>query len=264
VTLHDDPPLTLRHVEARARWLLPVAALAFVVLAVLARFDALPWDRPITNWVVDHRTPALDHLAEKVTWFGSNHVVFPVAAACALVAWPRCRPLALSIVVLAAARSGITTGLKELIGRERPGASIQLVTPGGFSFPSGHPFATAASWCFIPLVLALYTRRRWAWWTSVVVVWTIALAVAWSRVWVGVHWTSDVVGGLLLALLGVAASERFIGLVHRRAGSSRFACGSRPAGRLGPDLVGHGVAPVGDAGRDLRQGPRGPLGRRAR
>jgi undecaprenyl-diphosphatase len=232
-TLHAEPPFTLLAVEARVRWLLPAAGLALAVLAVLARLDALPWDRPITDWVVDHRTHSLDVLAEKVTWFGGNAVVYPVAAVCALLAWPRCRPLAVCIVVLAAARSGITTGLKELIDRDRPTASIQLVTPGGPSFPSGHPFATAASWGFVPLVLALYTRRRWLWWTSVVVVWSMAIAVAWSRVWVGVHWTSDVVAGLLLALLGVAGSERLIELVHRHAAASRFACGVHPKGRTG-------------------------------
>src|SRR5262245_14137236 len=70
--LHHDPPLTMRRVESRARWLLPVLAAAFIVLAVLARIDALPWDRPITNWVVDHRTDTLNSLAEKVTWVGSN------------------------------------------------------------------------------------------------------------------------------------------------------------------------------------------------
>jgi len=45
VTFHHDPPLTLRHVEARARWLLPAVAVAFTVLALLARFDALRWLR---------------------------------------------------------------------------------------------------------------------------------------------------------------------------------------------------------------------------
>jgi undecaprenyl-diphosphatase len=230
---------------------------AFVVLALLARFDALPWDRPITDWIVHHRTHSLDVLAEKATWFGSNRVVFPVAAVCALLAWPRCRPLALCIVGLAVARSGITTGLKALVDRDRPDASLQLVMPGGSSFPSGHPFAAAASWCFIPLVLALYTRRRWVWWTSVCVVWTIPLVVAWSRVWVGVHWTSDVVGGLLLALLGVAGSERFLVLVHRRTGSSRLACGARtgdPTDALDPR--GRGLAQVHHRSR----APTGPTG----
>ena len=133
--LHDDPPLTLLDVEARARWLLPVVAVAFVVLALLARFDALPWDRPITDWVVDHRTHSLNRLAKRVTWFGSNPVVFTVAAVCALVAWPRCRPLALCIVVLAASRAGITTGLKEIIERDRPAGIDPARGPGRLLVP---------------------------------------------------------------------------------------------------------------------------------
>ena len=40
--------------HAQAQWILPAAAALFVTLAVLARFDALPWDRPITQWIDDN------------------------------------------------------------------------------------------------------------------------------------------------------------------------------------------------------------------
>jgi len=205
----------MRELHAQARWILPTVAALFVTLAVLARFDALPWDRPITNWVVAHRTPWLTDLAKAITRFGSDDVVYVVAAICAAVAWPRCRALAISIIALAVTRSLIVVTVKVLIARDRPPAALQLVHPGGFSFPSGHPFAAAASWGFIPLVLVLYTQRRWIWWASVVVVWTLALMVGASRTYVGVHYASDVVGGLLLAVLFVAGSEVLIGWLHR-------------------------------------------------
>jgi len=99
------------------------------------------------------------------------------------------------------------------VGRERP-AGDQLVPGRGPAFPSGHPMATAASWGMIPLVVALYTVRRHVWWAVTIAVWSLAVMVAASRVWLGVHWTSDVVAGLLLAVLGVAWAEWFITTVH--------------------------------------------------
>ena len=107
---------------------------------------------------------------------------------------------------MALARPLAEAGLKELVGRERP-AGDRLVRGRGYSFPSGHPLATAASWGMLPLVVALYTRRRVVWWAVAIGVWTLAVLVAVSRVWLGVHWTSDVVAGLALAVLGVAVDR---------------------------------------------------------
>jgi undecaprenyl-diphosphatase len=217
--------LTAREVHDQARWILPSFAALFVALAVLARIDALPWDRPITNWMVDQRTPRLNDLAKSVTQFGSETVVYAVAALCAVVAWPRCRSLAISIAVLAVSRPLIVAVLKEVVARDRPPATVQVIHPHGYSFPSGHPFATAASWCFIPLVIALYSQRRWIWWVSVFAVWTLVMLVAASRVYLGAHYASDVTGSLLLAPLFVFGSEEFIGFVHRRSATRALACG---------------------------------------
>ena len=63
----------------------------------------------------------------------------------------------------------------------------------------------------LPLVAALYVRRRAAWWAIAVLAWVLVVAVAASRVWLGVHWATDVVAGVLLAVLGVRAAEWLIG-----------------------------------------------------
>jgi undecaprenyl-diphosphatase len=216
--------MTLAGVHARAGWLLTGAAVVFGLLAIGAAREALPWDQPITDTVIELRTPVRDDVALAISRLGSTPVVLSLAAIAALIAWPRCRPLAIAIVVLALARPLVEFGFKELVDRDRPDGN-RLVNGRGPSFPSGHPFAAAASWGFLPLVLALYTRRRWLWWASVIVACTVIALVAASRVWLGVHWASDVVGGVLLAMLGILGSERFIGLLHDRPGVPR--CGDR-------------------------------------
>jgi undecaprenyl-diphosphatase len=179
--------------------------------------DALPWDRPIFDTIVDWRTPWFETLARRVSFFGSTPVVLTVAAIAALVAWVRCPRLALAIVVIVLARPLTEWGLKELIDRERP-IGDRLVRGTGPSFPSGHPLATAASWGLIPLVAALYTKRRVIWWSIAIAVWALAVLVAASRVALGVHWPSDVVAGLLLAVIGVAGAERFVEATHSFGG----------------------------------------------
>ena len=231
--LHADPPLTLSRINERVGWLLPVAALAFVLLAIGAAGEWLPWDQPITDAVVDAQGKPWDTVARGVSRFGSTPVVLAVAATAAGFAWPRCRSLAIAIVVLALARPLVEFALKEVVGRERPDGH-RLVRGRGPSFPSGHPFATAASWGFVPFVVALYTGRRALWWVVTIGVCVLAVLVAASRVWLGVHWASDAVGGLLVAALGVLGAERVIAMAHPSGG-----CGSGRSG--GPEAAAVGL-----------------------
>jgi undecaprenyl-diphosphatase len=215
--LHLYPPMTMARVHAAHRLLLPLAGAVFLALALGAVGDWLPWDGPITRWVIDARTPWLDGLFRRLSFLGSTRVVLTVSAAAAAVAWRRCPRLAVAILVIALARPLTEWALKELVSRDRP-IGDRMVRGRGYSFPSGHPMATAASWGVLPLVVALYTRRRLLWWLVAVGVWAVTVGVAISRVWLGVHWSSDVIGGLLLAVLGVAGAERLLTATHGGGG----------------------------------------------
>ena len=244
--LHVDPPATLSRITARHRWVLPVALLVFLALGVGAVFNTLPWDEAITKWIVDDlRTPWLDALVKRVSFLGSTKVVLSVAAVAAALAWRRCPRLAIAIVVIAVARPLAEFALKELFSRDRP-AGDRLVDGTGYSFPSGHPLATAASWCLLPLVLGLYTRRRVLWWAVTIGVWSLVVLVAASRVWLGVHWASDVVAALALAVLGVAGAERLIHVTH---GSHR------PKGNRCCEAESSGAAEGDDVDADVVGGP---------
>jgi undecaprenyl-diphosphatase len=204
--MHRHPPVTLNAVTRYGYGLLIAAGGAFVALAVGARFGWLFWDHEVSEEVFEARTGWLDTLALRVSWMGSTPVVITVAAILAVVAWRRCPRLAVAIVLLALARPLVEFGLKELIHRDRPSGN-QMVPGRGPAFPSGHPFAFALTWGLVPMVVALYTKRRAVWLMMAGTMWSLAVLVAASRVWLGVHWFSDVVAGLLLAVIGVSIAE---------------------------------------------------------
>ena len=216
--LHLEPPLTLGRVHRRARWLLPVAAVVFVLLGIGAAVDTLPWDEPITEEVVEARGDQRNSIAERVSWFGSTPVVLLVAAGAAAVAFRRCAP---TRDRHPRPRPCPPAGRVGPQGARQPGPpqrSTGSWPDGASRTPAAIPSRPALSWGLVPLVVALFTGRRLLWWVTTIAVWTLAVAVALSRVWLGVHWTSDAVGGLLLAVLAVAGAEWLIGAAHHERG----------------------------------------------
>jgi undecaprenyl-diphosphatase len=198
----------------RRRWpaLTPAMAVVPVLLGIAAMVDGgrlLIWDAPITDAAVAHRTPWLDDLALAASRLGSWAVVFPVAALLALLAALRSRTLVRVMLVVVMARPAVEWLLKDLVARPRP-MGAQLVAGTGFSYPSGHVLAAIATWGFLPPVVALYTHRRTT--RAVAVVGAAALvgAIAWSRVWLGVHWSSDVVASLAIGFLALSLAEAWL------------------------------------------------------
>ena len=156
--LHRSPPITLRHIRERQPWLLVVAGALAVLLGVLAAYDGgrlLVWDRPITDAVVEHRSPGVDRVALWVSRLGSTPVVLAAGAAGVALAARRCRSVALVMLVVLAARPPFEWLVKEIVARPRP-SGARLVAGTGFSYPAGHVLAAAATWGFVPVIAGLY------------------------------------------------------------------------------------------------------------
>lgn len=218
-SLHHHPPLTPAGVLLRGRWATPLVALAFLALAALGAVDdgaALRGiDEPVTRALMDLRSGPLDGVVKTVSALGGLTVVAAVAGLLLLLVWHECRPLALTLLAATAARPVVEWLLKELIDRSRPGID-RLVPGNGPSFPSGHVMAAIAIWGLLPPVVALINGRRAAWWWSVGISGTVITSVAFSRVYLGVHWFTDVVGALLLGALYLLAVEALLEWHHRR------------------------------------------------
>jgi undecaprenyl-diphosphatase len=216
--LHRSPPITFRRILERQPWLLAAAGALAVALGVLAAVDRgrlLVWDRPITDAVIELRSPSVDRVARWVSRLGSTPVVLAAGVAGVALAARRCRTVAVVMLVVVAARPPFEWLVKEIVARPRP-AGARLVTGTGYSYPAGHVLAAAATWGFVPAIAGLYVKRHWVWWTLTAMTCGVLVLVAWCRVWLGVHWTSDVVGSLAIAFVALSAAEAAIYGQHRR------------------------------------------------
>jgi membrane-associated phospholipid phosphatase len=179
-----------------------LAALGFGQLAdmVTSRTGLYRLDAAAAEWGARHATPLSTAVLRALTWLGSTTVVVTLALVAGAVEWYRRRrwaALAFMLTVVVG-QNLIANGVKLLLHRERPPAPW-LGDASGWSFPSGHSAAAAATYAALALLLG--RGRRWP-----VKVWLgtaaagVTLAVAASRVLLGVHWVTDVVAGVALGL----------------------------------------------------------------
>ncbi|HVT78038.1 MAG TPA: phosphatase PAP2 family protein [Acidimicrobiales bacterium] len=107
------------------------------------------------------------------------------------------RKLALFLVVVSIGGSLIDTGVKLAVSRPRPTFSDPIMTAYGKSFPSGHAMSSLVCYGAVLLVVLPLVATRWRWLAvAAVAVWVAA--IGFSRLALGVHYISDVLGGYVL------------------------------------------------------------------
>jgi undecaprenyl-diphosphatase len=221
VSLHDHPPATPAGLLLRSRYTVPAVAALFLLLAIAAAINGgsllLTWDEPVQRWVEAHRSGALDTFFNFMSRFGGLVTVLSGLAVLLALVYRLCRPLAIALLVASAARPLIEWFLKASVDRDRPDFD-RLVPGNGPSFPSGHVMAAIAVWGLVPPVVALCTNRRVWWWIASVSAGLLILLVGASRVYLGVHWMSDVIGALLFGALYLLAIELVCDWAHHRYG----------------------------------------------
>jgi len=188
------------------------------------------FDQHITRDVVGSRTAALNSAMRVVTWLGSWVAVLVAAAVIALLVIRKRLPaLAATIAVFAWAGEALGVRIaKEVVGRNRPPRALWLVTAQGWSFPSGHAAAAALVFTILALCAAALVGHR----VIRMLGWPLAglaiAAVAFSRVELGVHWTTDVIASLVFVPCWVTAIA--VSLGGRLRPQARPPLARRPAG----------------------------------
>jgi undecaprenyl-diphosphatase len=210
--------------------LLGLVTLAGLAVAVLALFlfgwlaeemlegDTLAFDLRVRAAAHAIASPGLTRVLTAVSMFGGPGVLAPIGVALAAVfAWRRWWRGAILLLVSMAGAGILEFALKRAFHRPRPTPFFHYPAPASYSFPSGHALF---AFCFFTTGAALLAPRlhspvlRW-------LVWTVAaiaiLAIGFSRIYLGMHYPSDVAAGYAAGLLW--SSVIIVGdrLAHARA-----------------------------------------------
>jgi undecaprenyl-diphosphatase len=165
------------------------------------------WEREMLRWFHAQTLPSwLDAIVLQVPLTGTNLTILPLTLVVGWWLWKRKQRgiIALQLLVVTAGSLSLNPTMKYLLGRDRPDLFPRRGMYNWASYPSGHAILTIA--LYFTIALLLYRSRGWRW--PFVFAALVFLANAYSRLYLAVHWPTDIVGGLLIGLVWLIGTWR--------------------------------------------------------
>ena len=165
------------------------------------------WERNLLRWFHRLTLPSwLDAIVLQVPLTGTNLTILPLTLAVGWWLWKRKHRgiIALQLLIVTAGSLSLNPTMKYLLGRDRPDLFPRRGMYNWASYPSGHAILTLA--VYLTVALLLYRARGWRW--PFVVAALVFFANAFSRLYLAVHWPTDLVGGMFIGLVWLIGTWR--------------------------------------------------------
>lgn len=179
------------------------AAVTFAVLAVIICFlvyanntQPLAADIAVRDWFVSIRNDFLNIIISTLTHCGDTVTI--VALCAFLLILPNRKTYGIPVSLTAIGGVAIYKPLKHLFLRARPDEAIHLVKQGGYSFPSGHSVSSVIVYGLLLYLIRKHCRNERLKTVLTIVCTCLMLLIGPSRLYVGVHWATDVSCGMLI------------------------------------------------------------------
>ena len=201
-------------IEKNLKWIILFLCLVgFLALAEdvfhkeIMNGDIIGYKLISTFLISDFATP----IAKFITNFGG--AIFLIVLTIVLFILIKNRKIGLSIFSNLVIITILNQLLKRILQRPRP-TEYRIIEETGYSFPSGHSMISMAFYGYLIYLIYKYVKNKYVKWTSIVLLSTLICSIGISRIYLGVHYTSDVLGGFLISIsylvIYISAVNKFL------------------------------------------------------
>jgi undecaprenyl-diphosphatase len=200
--------------------------IGFAALAEVVREGyTQQFDTAVLRWLGAHHTPTLTTIMTEVTPLGTGVVVLTVVGITTAFLWhTEHKHSARMLLAATAGNILLNNGLKLLFDRERPAVFEWGTHAASSSFPSGHAMSATVVYGTVAYLLARLQKHTWARAITLLVAVLMIALICLTRLYLGVHYPSDVLGGIVVGLAWsgfcMATLEASLALARRRAPAS--------------------------------------------
>ncbi len=183
------------------------------------------FDTAVLRWLGAHHTPTLTTIMTEVTPLGTGVVVLTVVGITTAFLWHTEHKHSARMLLAATAGNILLNNvLKLFFDRARPSVFEWGTHAASSSFPSGHAMSATVVYGTVAYLLARLQKHRWARATTLLLAVTMIALICLTRLYLGVHYPSDVLGGIIVGLAWsgfcMATLEASLALARRRAPAS--------------------------------------------
>ena len=146
-----------------------------------------------TFLISDFATP----IAKFITNFGGAIIL--IVLAFMLFIFIKNKKIGVSIISNLAIITVLNQLLKRIVQRPRP-TEFRIVEESGYSFPSGHSMVSMALYGYLIYLIYKYVKNKYLKWISIILLSILICSIGISRIYLGVHYTSDVLGGFFISI----------------------------------------------------------------
>jgi undecaprenyl-diphosphatase len=197
-------------------WMFAYATGAALALAVKLAgwWPGVGWERRALVLAQDTVSPAMDAIMLTLPYAGTNYTLAPLIAIAAVILWRKgYATVALHLLVVQAGSWTLNPALKFSFPRDRPTIFESRGQHAFPAFPSGHAIAVVAVLLTVAYLIHRTGHGKWGYW----VVGVFFVLNSYSRIYLSVHWPTDVIAGALIGLVWLLWTVRAFDRVHRRS-----------------------------------------------